>query len=333
MKEEYKCPCRDVDPDHFIENEEVNKLIETKKNYKFKEYDYLKLYNCVHCNDCGTAEERFLLKEKYLKDGNSIEGLDEITTTFEEFGTPYRYNKSRLKHIDGLNQQSSTLLYLGCFTTVKTPRYGENVIKYLLKEGVSFSILDEEICCGYPILCTGLIDFYKEFVEKNLSLFKEKGFNKIITVCPSCYMVFKKHYSKYGIEVKYFTEFLKPPKLKKTGNLIIQHACPLKNGEIPGIADDMEALYTESGYNVLSEVPRDCCGFGVGHQLRIEVSEVIANNRMKDFKEEGGYLSNLQENIPSYMTSYCPDAYHVLEMYGRKEKVKFKPRDMCDLLL
>jgi Fe-S oxidoreductase len=332
MKEEYKCPCRDVDPDHFIENEELKLLIENKKEYKFKKEDYLRLYNCVHCNDCGTAEERFILKEKYLKDGNSIDGLGDVIATFKECNTPYRYNKSRIKPINGVKQESETLLYLGCFTTVKTPRYGENIIKYLLRENISFSILDEEICCGYPILCTGRIDIYDEFVEKNMQLFKEKGFTKIITACPSCYMVFKKQYSDHGFKVKYFTEYLKPSNIKKKGNLIIQHACPLKNGEIQGIADDIEKLYRTSGYNVLSEVPRNCCGFGVGHQLRVDVAEAIVKNRMEDFKEKKGYLKNLQEG-DKYITSYCPDAFWALRAYGRKEKIKFKPKDMCDLLL
>ncbi|MFX0076487.1 MAG: heterodisulfide reductase-related iron-sulfur binding cluster [Candidatus Hermodarchaeota archaeon] len=332
MKEDYKCPCRDIDPDHFIENDEVVKLIETKKDYKFTEEDFLRLYNCVHCNDCGTAEERFILKEKYLKDGNSIEGLDETISIFEEFGTPYKYNKNRIKPIDGIIEESTTLLYLGCFTTVKTPKYGENVIKYLLREKIDFCIIKEELCCGYPILCTGKIDVYNKFAEKNLKLFEERGFKKIITACPSCYMVFKKHYSVHGIEVKYFTEYLKPPKVKKKGNLIIQHACPLKNGEIPNVADYIEQLYKESGYNVLIDVPRDCCGFGVGHQLRIDVWEAIANKRMQDFKKESGYLNKLIEG-DSYITSYCPDAFHVLKNYGRKARIKFKMRDMCDLLL
>ena len=151
-------------------------------------------------------------------------------------------------------------------------------------------------------------------------------------MCPSCYMVFKKHYSDQNFEVKYFTEYLKPSDTKMSGNLIIQHACPLKNGEIPGIADDMKNLYKRSGYNILDSVPRNCCGFGVGHQLRIDISEAIANKRMQEFKEESGYLSNLQ-NRENYITSYCPDAYWVLKAYGKRYKIKFQVRDLCDLLM
>jgi Fe-S oxidoreductase len=332
MEEEYKCPCREVDPDNFITNEEVYELLSSKKRYKFSQEDYLRLYNCIHCNACGTAEERFLLKEKYLKDGNEIKGLREILANFEQYQSPFIHNKSRIKPIEGIPLESTTLLYLGCFTTVKTPKYGENIIRYLLKENIDFCLLDREICCGYPILCNGEIKVYEKFVEKNLELFKSKGFEKVITTCPSCYMAFKKHYSGHGIETEYFTDYLKPANPRKKGNLIIQHACPLKNGEIPGIVDHLEKLYKESGYNILDSVPRDCCGFGVGHQLRLDVSETIAIKRMRDFKEEGGYLKNLDDE-ENYITSYCPDAYWVLKAFGRKQRIPFKVRDMCSLLI
>ncbi len=326
MKEEYTCPCREVDPINFLENEEVDWLIKNRKKFKFQQEDYLKLYNCIHCNDCGTSEQRFILKQKFLKDGNKIEGLNHTIEKLKKYGTPFQYNKSRIKHIEGVSEESNTLLYLGCFTIVKTPRYGESIIKYLLQNNVKFCILEEEICCGYPILCTGELDTYNHLVERNLELFKSKGFEEIITVCPSCYMVFKKHYSNSNIKVKYFTEYFKLPKSKKSGNLIIQHACPLKNGEIPNIADDIEDLYKTIGYNVLNSVPRNCCGGGVGHQLRTEISEAIALKRMEDFKLK---LPNENNN---YITTYCPDAYWILKVFGRRAKIDFKLINMCDLL-
>jgi Fe-S oxidoreductase len=332
MKEEYTCSCREVDPINFLENEEVIRLLETKENYKFSQKDYLRLYNCIHCNDCGISEERFKLKQKFLDDGNKIEGLEETIKTFQTLGTPFKLNKSRIKPISGISKKSTILLYLGCFTSVKTPLYGENVIKYLLHLKVDFCILEQEICCGYPILCAGAIKIYNKLVDRNLEIFKERGFKEIITVCPSCFMVFKKHYSKEKIKIRYFTEYLKPSETQKSGNLIIQHACPLKNGEIPGIVEQLVNLYKDSGYNVLEEVPNSCCGFGVGHQLRIDISEAIAKKRMLDFKGERGYLEYIVGG-ENYITSYCPDAYWVLKAYGRKERVKFKVKDLCELLL
>ncbi len=35
MSEDYNCPCRDVDPDNFVTNEQVIRLLETKDDFKF----------------------------------------------------------------------------------------------------------------------------------------------------------------------------------------------------------------------------------------------------------------------------------------------------------
>lgn len=329
-QEDYYCPCREADPDHFITNEEVKRLIES--NYTFKQDDYLRVYNCIHCNDCGTSEERFILKERFLKDGGIIEGLKDTINALETYGTPFTKNKSRVKIPSGIPNKSDTLLYLGCFTTVKTPVYAENLIKYLLHKNIDFTLLDEEICCGYPILCNGAMDTYHKLVNKNRTILKEKGFKKIITACPSCYMVLKKEFSMMDLEIKYFTEYLTPNEKKKSGNLIIQHACPLRNGEIPGIVESLENLYKKSGYNVLLRVPKTCCGGGVGHQLRTDIIDAIAMKRMDDFKEQSGYFEKITEEN-NFITTYCPDAYWILKVYGRKKKIPFKLRDMCDLLL
>ena len=330
MSEDYNCPCRDVDPNNFVTNEEVLKLLETKDDYKFTQGDYLRLYNCVHCGACGTHYERFLLKQKFLEDGNEIEGLNDQIEVLKKHGTPFKLNKSRIKPIKGINVKSKTLLYFGCFTTVKTPKYGENIAKYLLSKKIDFNILEKEICCGYPILCTGETNTYDFLIERNKKLFIEKGIEKIITVCPSCYMVFKKHYQELGIKIEYFTEYLTPRVRKSKGNLIIQHACPLKYIEFPGIEEELRLIYEASGYNVLS-IPHNCCGGGVGHQLRVDISEMISIRRMKEFKDIEAINSEIADNN-TYITTYCPDAYWILKFYGKKQRSKHKLVDMGELL-
>ncbi|TFG29176.1 MAG: (Fe-S)-binding protein [Promethearchaeota archaeon] len=331
-KEDFYCPCREADPDHFINNEEVKWLIENQDKYTFKQKDYLRIYNCIHCNDCGTSEERFVLKEKFLDDGGKIEGLKNTIDTLETYGTPFSKNKSRVRIPEKIPKKSDTLLYLGCFTTVKTPIYAENLIKYLLNKKIDFTLLEQEICCGYPILCNGAIDTYHKLVNKNRKILEEQGYKKIITACPSCYMVFKKEFRIKDLEIKYFTEYLSPTEIKKSGNLIIQHACPLRNGEIPGIVENLENLYKRSGYNVLTEIPKKCCGGGVGHQLRTDIIETIALKRMEDFKLDNEYSEKIDEEN-SFITTYCPDAYWILKVYGRKKKIPLKLKDMCELLL
>lgn len=332
MKEDYKCPCQEVDPDNFITNEEVRHLIENRDNYKFQQQDYFRLDNCIHCNDCGTSEERFILKHKFLTDGNSIDGLDINIDNIERYKTPFIRNKNRIKIPNAVSKESNTLLYFGCFTTVKTPEYGSSIMKYLLSKKIDSFILEKEDCCGYPILCTGALESYNYLVENNLEKFKAKGIDTVITVCPSCFMVFNKHYSQYGIKIRYFTEYLEPSKFKKSGNLVIQHACPLKNGEIPFIVEHVEKIYKHCGYILIDSIPQDCCGGGVDHQLRTDVSEAIALKRIEDFKGLNN-LSKLLPDVPNYIITYCPDAYWIIKVFGRKKKIEFRLKNMCELLL
>lgn len=330
MKEDYDCPCENVDPHNFLTNQDVLNLLNDVNSYSFKQEDYYKLYNCVHCGACGTQSERFILKQKFLKDGNKIEGLNSSIEALKVYGTPFTKNKSRVKLPEGISKKSETLLYFGCFTTVKTPKYAENIAKYLIKREIDFTIIEQEICCGYPILCTGELKTYELLVERNKQLFTQKGYKKIITTCPSCYMVFKKHYGELGIEIKYFTEYLTHSNEKKSGNLVIQHACPLKYIEFPEIETYIRDIYTKSGYTIL-DVPHSCCGGGVGHQLRVDIAEKIAIRRMDEFKE-------IEKNFPTdvfegYITTFCPDAFWILKFYGKKKKLKFKLKDPCELLL
>ena len=330
MKDDFVCPCEKADPLNFLTNEEVLSLLKNKDSTTFKQQDYYKLYNCVHCGACGTHYERFLLKQKFLEDGNTIDGLASNIEALKEYGTPFTKNKSRVKLPEGVLKKSNILLYFGCFTTVKTPKYAENIAKYLIKRNVNFTVIPQEICCGYPILCTGEKETYEYLVEKNKQFFIKKGFKEIITVCPSCYMVFKKHYSDLGINIKYFTEYLVPSSEKQSGNLIIQHACPMKYIEFPEIEEHLNDLYKKSGYNVL-KVPHGCCGGGVGHQLRTDIAEKIALDRMQFYKELERSISS--ENRQSYITTYCPDAFWILKFYGKKSKLTFELKDPCELLL
>ncbi|UCE14379.1 MAG: hypothetical protein JSV04_04175, partial [Candidatus Heimdallarchaeota archaeon] len=97
MNDRKKYPTEEVEPENFLDNDEIMRLLETRKDYKFEQEDYLKLLNCVHCNACGTSEERCQLNHKFLEDGNKIEGFDEMKASFENYRTPYSTDKMRIR--------------------------------------------------------------------------------------------------------------------------------------------------------------------------------------------------------------------------------------------
>ena len=149
-KDRKKYPTEEVDSQHFYSDNEVKEMVNNLDKIEFTQDDYLKIYNCVDCGLCETEMERIKLKEKFLSQGFTLEGLEEMRECFRNFRTPYPTNKMRIKIPDGIPKESDTLYFMGCLSTIRIPRYTEHSLQYLLNQVIDFTILDIEICCGWP---------------------------------------------------------------------------------------------------------------------------------------------------------------------------------------
>ena len=317
--ERIDCPTEEVDPENFLNNDKIYDLMKTRDDYSFTQGEELKLLDCVHCNACETSEERMELNHKFLNDGNEIEGLDRIIRNFEKTRTPYLSGKMRIKRHKDLPASSDTLYYMGCLSTIRIPKYTEDSIKYLLKQKVDFTILKQEICCGYPYLVSGALKEFEKAKQENLEIFKE--YKRIICTCPACYYMFKDHYKdELEVELIYITDYLKPAETKKTGSVGIQHLCQLMYRGVHGVEQEVELLYSDSGYEV-SDIPHKCCGGGIGYMHRLDVIDMIGKIRVEDFKNV--------DNI----TSYCPACWWILYYFGKKIKIHHKLKNPFELLM
>jgi len=325
MKERIKgrknFPTEEVEPINYINDDEIIALIKKKDKYTFIQKDYYKLYNCVHCGECDTENERLLLKQKFLEDGNSVEGLDEMIKCFEKYRSPYPSNKMRIKRPEGIPDESDTLFFMGCLSTIRIPRYTEHSLKYLLQHKVDFTILDTEICCGWPWFASGSMREFEICKEENIEIFK--NFKKVICLCPACYFLFNKYYKPSmdtEIEFKYISDYLKPSKTKKSGKVSIQHLCQLMNRGREGVDQLVNRILEKSGYEVVN-MPHWCCGGGIGYTHRTDIIEKIARKRMEDYK--GG----------DFATTYCPSCWWILARFSKICKIKPKAKDLFELLL
>ena len=326
MKERIKgrknFPTDEIDPENFLSDNEVKNLIHKKKDSRFTEKDYDKLYNCVHCGECETETDRFLLKQKYLEDGNTFEGIHEMLENFTEYRSPYPSNKMRIKIPKGISETSDTLLFMGCLSTIRIPKYTEHAIQYLLNQDVDFTILDTEICCGWHLLVSGLKAEFETCLKENAEIFQK--FERVICLCPACFYLFStqlKPMTKNDVKFEYISEYLKPSRLSKSGNVAVQHLCQLMNRGKLGVDKFVDTILEKSGYNVI-DVPHWCCGGGTGWMGRISVIEDIARKRMSDFDKE---------NI-DYVTTYCPSCWWILKRFGKKSKIIPMIRDLFQLL-
>jgi Fe-S oxidoreductase len=313
------CPSQEVDPENFLNNDQIYDLLAKKDDFIFSQEDELKLLDCIHCNACETSEERAQLNRKFLEDGNEIRDLDRMIDNFNDHRTPYNYGKMRIKPPEGIPKESETLYYMGCLSTIRIPRYTEDSIRYLLKRNVDFTILEQEICCGYPFYVSGAMKEYEEAKKENLAIFEK--FKKVICTCPACYFMFKEHYKdKTDIEFVYITDYLIPSETKRDGLVGIQHLCQLMYRGVPGVEEDFDQIYRDSGYTV-KDIPHKCCGGGIGYMHRLEVIDAIAKLRIEDFKDV------------EYYTSYCPACWWILYYFGKKIKIHRKLKNPFELLM
>ena len=327
MKERIKgrknFPTDEVDPENFLSDDDIRNLIKDKDNIKFEQNDYYKLYNCVHCGECETEEERLLLKQRFLEDGNKVDGLEDMIECFRKYRSPYPSNKMRIRRPEGIPAESDTLFYMGCLSTIRIPRYTEHSLKYLLKQKVDFTILEKEICCGWPWFASGCNEEFDICKNENIEIFEE--FKTVICLCPACYFLFNKYYKpsmKSNTEFKYISDYLKPSDIKKSGKVGVQHLCQLMNRGRKGVDKLVNNVLEKSGYDVV-DIPHWCCGGGLGYMHRTDVIDKVANKRMSDFDAAGG----------DYSTTYCPSCWWVLSRYSKLCKISPKAKDLFELLL
>ncbi|MHA1338469.1 MAG: hypothetical protein ACTSRZ_00770 [Promethearchaeota archaeon] len=108
-------PCEEVCPADFLTNEEIEKMQGQLESLKFNKEDWRKLLNCVHCNECGTDNERALLLNEYIKRGNEYPTLDAIRKNFREFDTPYATNQMRIRIPSNIQKESKTYFLWGAY--------------------------------------------------------------------------------------------------------------------------------------------------------------------------------------------------------------------------
>ena len=201
--------------------------------------DYIsveELWACTTCNACAKEcpininhptlildLRRFLVMEEAYAPGL----IKTVFSNIENNGAPWQYSpEDRLQWAESLELQIPVmadlfangekpefLFWVGCAGAFDD-RYRKvagaftKLLNYL---DISFAVLGkEESCTGDPARRAGNEMLYQMQALQNIELFKSYGINKILTICPHCYNIFKNEYPDLGgeYEVINYLQFL-----------------------------------------------------------------------------------------------------------------------------
>jgi Fe-S oxidoreductase/nitrate reductase gamma subunit len=198
--------------------------------------DYIteeELWACTTCNACAMEcpininhptlivdMRRYLVMEEGAAPG----GLKAMFSNIENNGAPWQYspddrlqwsenNVPVMANLHAKGQKPEYLFWVGC-AGAYDDRYKKVVrafVKILDHLQVSYAVLGkEESCSGDPARRAGNEMLYQIQALQNIGVFEKYGVQKILTICPHCYNIFKNEYPDLGgnYEVVNYIHFL-----------------------------------------------------------------------------------------------------------------------------
>ncbi len=309
-------------------------LLETDHlEYKKENVDIF--YNDLDCEACrqwcpfgfSVGELSIGVKRDIAKKGLTPKALLEVKDKLLKEHTIYP--EGITSFADPKEKKANILYFAGCTTLNKRKEIAVATTKILEKAGISFTVLQEEWCCGYPLYALGFQEEFQSFAERNSKGIKETGCKMIICSCPTCAYVLKKMYPLGNCEVKhasqYFLELIKGNKLnlKEVDKEFVYHdPCVLSR----------KLDVTEEPRQVLKSIPNltlketyfnkkntQCCGKGGGLGLaNPELSFQIAQNRVSQLEE-----------VSSSIVTACPSCELALKSAGKSIEVL----DLSEIIL
>ena len=308
----------------------------------YENLDHMIAYSCNECSQCTLkCPKEFnmkgiftALKEDYAEKNNGLVPLEILKesdcTQEKECGDEYctRVDGSLQKKEVPEKQKTKYVFVPGCTVSAYSPKGVENIVKHL-KECLGHENVGALLqCCGKVTRFIGETEKFEERNKKAIEILDDMGAEVIITVCPSCYKVFKE--TAKNQKVIAYWDLMKNligiPETARgigTGSDVvfnIHDSCVTRDET--SHHESVRWVLDELGYN-WTEIERNgkntrCCGVGgMVCSSNPELYERVYTRRANDFD---------QHNIVTYcgscrgtMQAAGKDAVHILDLlFGQK---------------
>ncbi|MDD5658771.1 MAG: (Fe-S)-binding protein [Actinomycetota bacterium] len=275
-------------------------LLEAINKGKLKYTDKVseKLFTCTTCNLCkeecpsGVKLDEMIniAKSDLIYAGKYPEVLDMLKKRIKQaYNITFDSNAGRLDWTKQLpesdpekyiKKEADVVYFVGCVSSFSPRSFGipRSIVQDLDSAKVSYTLLgEEEWCCGFPLISSGIKDVIGDLVKHNIEAVKSKNAKLLVLSCPSCYHTWKYEYNKYsGKEIdfeilhisQYLLRLIKEGKIKLnslSGKVTYHDPCDL--GRNSGIYEEpREVIKSIPGLDFI-DLPSNrelsnCCGGG-----------------------------------------------------------------------
>jgi Fe-S oxidoreductase len=230
---------------------------------------------------------------------------------------------------------NNILYFAGCTTRARYSEDIEGHIDLLRMLGFNPKTLQDERCCGDPLLLTGDEENARKIAKKNADAFDAAKVDLIVTECAGCYRVLALEYPQLGMKipkVKHMSQVLAENigKLKfKDGaeKEKVTYHDPCELGRLAGEYDAPRRVISKVAELVeppATKVESRCCGAGGAiFAAEPELSVKMAENRIRKDIEPTGV---------SKVITACPSCLFNLTVgASRREAETGKAIEILDL--
>jgi Fe-S oxidoreductase len=202
---------------------------------------------------------------------------------------------------DFLKDKAEVLYFVGCVSSFSPRTFSipRAIVQVFSEAEIDFALLgDEEWCCGFPLLSSGMKSEAKKLADHNIKEVKKRGAKILITSCPSCYHTWKHIYGeisseKIDFEIMHVSQYILKLiekgkiKLKKLEKKVAYHdPCDLgRNSEV--YDEPREVIESIPGIEFIELAANknlaNCCGGGGNlESLDAGLSGKIAESRARE---------------------------------------------------
>jgi Fe-S oxidoreductase len=282
-----------------------------------------RLYTCTQCGACDDlCYPQMLMKpldiireieREFVKRGIVHPEHKKLVDNTLKYHNPFGKTATTQPGMD-IKPGTEILFYAGCQNVWNDPEIMKNkTVELLQSAGIDFGMLQDEWCCGNPLIATGHIEEAKDLVKHNVETIEKLNVKKVIFNCPTCYMTFRDFYPdilgrKLPFEivhrVEYLEELIDSKKLnpsKEVRKKVTYHD-PCTLGRMSNIYDSPRNVLGSIPGLELVEMPRNrecawCCGSGGAVEFGYpDFANWAASERLEEAGNTGAEL----------LTTVCP---------------------------